>query len=249
MLKNKILFISAISIFICSLIACTNLNKQDRFPTLEEECKLAGSSSKQCEILNKEDFTLDDKQAALGFLYLFGANTVIVDYDKAYYWFEKSATAKNNEALDGLGMIYFAGLGKDKDFQKAEEYFLEANKYGSKDAKLNLAELYRVKDFGRSPDFEKAESWYLLGAQDNPSRAYEGLSKMYLDQENYEKAFIFSEKAAELDNPEAQYNLGVFFEQGVYVKKDKKQAEYWYEKAAKQGHLNAINNLNILRKK
>lgn len=70
MLKNKILFISAISIFICSLIACTNLNKQDRFPTLEEECKLAGSSSKQCEILNKEDFTLDDKQAALGFLYL-----------------------------------------------------------------------------------------------------------------------------------------------------------------------------------
>ncbi|WP_266096841.1 hypothetical protein [Acinetobacter indicus] len=50
----------------------------------------------------------------------------MVDYDKAYYWFEKSATAKNNEALDGLGMIYFAGLGKDKDFQKAEEYFLEA---------------------------------------------------------------------------------------------------------------------------
>lgn len=212
MLKIKILLGSAISIVVCSLIACTNLNKQNKLPTLEEECQTAGNISKQCEILNKEDFTLDDKQAALGFLYLFGANTAIVDYDKAYYWFEKSATAKNNEALDGLGMIYFAGLGKDKDFQKAER-------------------------------------WYLLGGQDNPSRAYEGLSKMYLDQENYEKAFIFSEKAAELDNPEAQYNLGVFFEQGVYLKKDKKQAEYWYEKAAKQGHLNAINNLNILRQK
>ncbi|WP_436862107.1 tetratricopeptide repeat protein [Acinetobacter haemolyticus] len=63
------------------------------------------------------------------------------------------------------------------------------------------------------------------------------------------KHLSFLKKAAELGNPEAQYNLGVFFEQGVYVKKDKKQAEYWYEKAAKQGHLNAINNLNILRQK
>lgn len=249
MLKNKVLFISAISIVICSLIACTNLNKQDKFPTLEEECKLAGSSSKQCEILNLKDLSLDEKENLMGWVYLNGLDNIKSNYDKAYYWFEKAAKANNHEAINSLGMIYFAGLGKDKDFQKAEECFLEANKYGSKDAKLNLAELYRVKDFGRSPDFEKAESWYLLGTQDNPSRAYEGLSKMYLDQENYEKAFIFSEKAAELGNPEAQYNLGVFFEQGVYVKKDKKQAEYWYEKAAKQGHINAINNLNILRQK
>ena len=61
MLKNKVLFISAISIVICSLISCTNLNKQDKFPTLEEECKLAGSSSKQCEILNLKDLSLDEK--------------------------------------------------------------------------------------------------------------------------------------------------------------------------------------------
>ncbi|WP_081377732.1 tetratricopeptide repeat protein [Acinetobacter haemolyticus] len=137
MLKNKFLLCSAISVVVCSIIACTNLNKQDRFHTLEEECKLGGSSSKQCEVLNKEDFTLDDKQAALGFLYLFGANTIIVDYDKAYYWFEKAAKANNHEAINSLGMIYFAGLGKDKDFQKAEEYFLEANKYGSKEALLH----------------------------------------------------------------------------------------------------------------
>lgn len=121
MLKNKILLGLAINIFVSSSIACTNLNKQDKFPTLEEECKLAGSISKQCEILNKEDFTLDDKQAALGFLYLFGANRGMVDYDKAYYWFEKAAKSNNHEAINLLGMIYFAGLGKDKDFQKAEE--------------------------------------------------------------------------------------------------------------------------------
>ncbi|MGA4851654.1 tetratricopeptide repeat protein [Acinetobacter haemolyticus] len=246
---KKVLLCSAISVVVCSIIACTNLNKQDRFPTLEEECKLEGSSSKQCEVFNLKDLSLDEKENLMGWVYLNGLDNIKPNYDKAYYWFEKAAKANNHEAINSLGMIYFVGLGKDKDFQKAEEYFLEANKYGNKDAKLNLAELYRVKDFGRSPDFEKAERWYLLGVQDNPSRAYEGLSKMYLDQENYEKAFSFSEKAAELGNPEAQYNLGVFFEQGVYVKKDKKQAEYWYEKATKHGHLNAINNLNILRNK
>lgn len=229
------------------LIGCTNLQRDGDSPSIEEECQSAGNLSRQCEILNKKDFTLDDKQAALGFLYLFGSDQVKVDYDRAHYWFEKSSIAKNSEALDGLGMIYYTGLGRDKDFRKAEKYFSEANKYGSKDAKLNLAELYRSKDFGQLPDYAKAESWYLLGEQDNPSRAYEGLSKMYLDQKNYEKAFNFSKKAAEFGSSEGQYNLGVFFEQGIYVKKNKKQAEYWYEESAKKGNLNAINNLKVLR--
>ncbi len=153
MLKNKLLLGSAISIVVCSLIACTNLNKHNKFPTLEEECQTAGNISKQCEILNKEDFTLDDKQVALGFLYLFGSNTAIVDYDKAYYWFEKSAIVKNNEALDGLGMIYFAGLGRDKDFQKAEEYFLEANKGEFK---------HEVRQFEKSYDNQQAEQISLM---------------------------------------------------------------------------------------
>lgn len=243
-MKHVLLFF-----IIVGLIACTNLNKQDKFPTLEEECKLAGSSSKQCEIFNLKELSLDEKENLMGWIYLNGSDNIMPNYDKAYYWFEKAAKSNNNEALNSLGMIYFAGLGKDKNFKNAEEYFLKANKYGNKDAKLNLAELYRVKDFGRSPDFEKAKNWYLLGVQDNPSRAYEGLSKMYFDQGKYEEAFDFSKKSAELGNQEAQYNLGVFFEQGVYVKKDKKQAEYWYEKSAKQGHINAINNLNILRGK
>ncbi|MDS7928268.1 tetratricopeptide repeat protein [Acinetobacter sp. V102_4] len=240
---KKFLIFLAVS----GLLSCTNFDRNDKNLTLEEECKQAGSISKQCEIFDLKELTLDEKENLMGWVYLNGAEKVQPNFDKAYYWFEKSAKSNNNEALNSLGMIFYAGMGRERDFEKAEEYYLKANKLGNKDAKVNLAELYRSKDFSQLPDYEKAESWYLLGTQDNPSRAYDGLSKMYLDQENYEKAFEFSKKSAELGNPEAQYNLGVFFEKGIYVKKDKKQAEYWYEKSAKQGHLNAINNLNVIR--
>lgn len=240
---KKLLILLALS----GLFSCTNLDRNDENLTLEEECKQAESASKQCEIFNLKELTLNEKENLMGWVYLNGAEKVQPNFDKAYYWFEKSAKSNNNEALNSLGMIFYAGIGREKDFKKAEEYFLKANSLGNKDAKLNLAELYRSSDFGQLPDYEKAVKWYLLGSKDNPSRAYEGLSKLYLEQENYSKAFDFTKKSAELGSPEAQYNLGVFFEKGIYVKKDAKQAEYWYEKSAKQGHLNAINNLNIIR--
>ena len=229
------------------LTSCTNLNKQDNVLTLEEECKQAGKLSKQCEILNLKELTLDEKENLMGWIYLNGIEKNVPNFDKAFYWLEKSAQSKNNEALNSLGMIYYLGLGRNKDFKQAEKYFAEANQQGNKDAKLNLAELYRSKNFGQLPDYKKAESWYLLGIQDNPSRAYEGLSKMYLDQGDYEKAFVFSKKSAELGSLEAQYNMGVFYEQGIYVGRNKEKAIYWYEIAAKRGHKDANNNLNLIR--
>ena len=124
----------------------------------------------------------------------------------------------------------------------AEEYFKQADKLGDKNAKNNLGDLYRIKNKNSS-----AEHWFNLAIKDNPYKAYEGLSKMYIEQERFKEAYEYSEKAAELNNPEAEYNLGVFYEQGICVKKDIKRAMYWYEKAAKQGHINAINNLNLIK--
>ena len=243
-MKNILVFL-----ILGSLASCTNLNKQDNHLTLEEECKQAGDLSKQCEIVNIKGLTLDEKENLLGWIYLNGSEKIVPNYDKAYYWLEKAAKSQNNEALNSLGTIYFLGLGKNKDLKKAEEYYLKADQLGNKEAKLNLAELYWSNGQDTLPDYEKSEKWYLAGMKDNQLRAYEGLSKMYIDQGKFKDAFDYSRKAAELGSSEAEYNLGVFFEKGIYVQKNKLQAIYWYGKAAEMGHVDAINNLRVLKQK
>lgn len=234
-------------ILLCLLsVACTNSklfeNKND-ISDLNLECGLHNIHSKQCEVLNSNSLNLIEKQAAMGLLYLFGSSGVSKDYSKAYKFLLTSAKQKNTEALNGLGIIYLYGLGVSKNLDLAQKYFEQANSLGDEVSKINLGELYRQKN-----NFIASEEWYKLAIITNPSKAYEGLSKIYLDQKKFEQAYRYSEKAAELGNTEAEYNLGVFYEQGIYVNKNLEKAIFWYEKAALKGHLDALNNLSLLKK-
>lgn len=121
-----------------------------------------------------------------------------------------------------------------------------ANEKGSKQAKANLGELYREGGYGIERDYDKALKWYQLAIKDNPYRAYNGLASLYIDQEDYDEAYKYLVEAADLGNPESQYNLGVMYDRGVVVEENKEQAKYWYKKAADNGWADAQYNLNIL---
>ena len=51
---------------------------------------------------------------------------------------------------------------------------------------------------------------------------------------------------AQSGNANFQYSLGRCYGKGLKVAQDYKQARYWYEKAAEQGHDKAANNLGCL---
>lgn len=51
---------------------------------------------------------------------------------------------------------------------------------------------------------------------------------------------------AELGDVEAQYNLGVMFDEGAGVEQDFAAAVTWYRKAAEQGFVDAQTNLGIM---
>jgi len=51
---------------------------------------------------------------------------------------------------------------------------------------------------------------------------------------------------AELGDAEAQYNLGVMFDEGASVVQDLGKAAAWYRKAAEQGFLDAQANLGMM---
>ncbi len=224
-----------------STVSCSNAKEYNQVNFAEKECIEFGGKSKQCEIYNLKDYTDIEKTASLGVLYLFGFETTAKNYEKAYIYLKNAAEHDNTEAMNGVGIIYLYGLGREVDLKAAEKYFNFANNLGDKDAKNNLGELYRIKN-----DNATAEYWFKLAINDYPYKAYEGLSKIYIEQGDYKEAYEYTVKATELNNVEAEYNLGVFYEKGIYVQKDIQKAIFWYKKAAKQGHKDAINNLNVI---
>jgi TPR repeat protein len=51
---------------------------------------------------------------------------------------------------------------------------------------------------------------------------------------------------AELGDVEAQYNLGVMYDEGTSVEQDFGKAAEWYRKAAEQGFVDAQANLGMM---
>ena len=70
--------------------------------------------------------------------------------------------------------------------------------------------------------------------QDSTSRFNLGFE--YYQKEDYEAALVWFKLAAEQGFANAQYNLGVMYDQGQGVAQDYKEAVRWYRKAAEQEH-------------
>lgn len=239
-MRLKLLFITIL------LASCSNAKEGAVFPkTLEEECRIAGPKSGECKLLNSTNLSVGDKEAALGMLYLYGNAKKSINYERALYWINQAASNNNAEALNILGVLYYSGTAVEKNFQLSEKYYLLAISNGEKkNSKINLAELYRSsQDFGLPINYGRAEKWYLEAITESPLRANEGLSKLYDLKNDYKKAFFYAEKAAKLGSVESQYNLGVYYRDGIYVDKDIQKARYWFTLAANQGYQDAINNL------
>ncbi len=90
--------------------------------------------------------------------------------------------------------------------------------------------------------FEKAaERGYLPAIQKVLCAASD---RYHLDEERW---LYWIKKAAHLNDPFRQFQLGQYYEQGRYgLEKDMKQARYWYEKAAALGEKDAIKRLEEL---
>ena len=63
---------------------------------------------------------------------------------------------------------------------------------------------------------------------------------------DYEAAFREWLPLAELGDVEAQYNLGVLYDEGAGVEQDLAVAADWYRKAAEQGFIDAQTNLGTM---
>lgn len=92
---------------------------------------------------------------------------------------------------------------------------------------------------GLSVKKQQAQWWFKKAADQGLALAQTNIAKMI----NEGKATEILQKSAQQGDKEAQFQLGVMYENGQGVLKDPAKAVSWYQKAAAQNHALAQNNL------
>ena len=105
-------------------------------------------------------------------------------------------------------------------------------------------------------DFNPALSLHYnaLASRQGEAEADMAISKWFLCgyddmfEKNEELAFTYAQRAAQTGLPTAEFAMGYFFEIGMYVPVDLKEAKSWYGKAAEHGNKDAAGRIEgILR--
>ncbi len=114
---------------------------------------------------------------------------------------------------------------------------------GDADAALLLGQVYRF--FKQpTPDRAKSISWYARAAEGGLAEAQYQLAQMlFEDSATSQRAMRLLTAAAAQGHTGANARLGVFYQLGTYVEKNRARAQHFYEIAIKGGDLNARNNL------
>ena len=205
-------------------------------------------------------------QYNLGVYYRDGLG-VTQDYDAARRWFEAAAAQDNSDALNNLGVLYDHGLGIAQDSNRARQYFEQAAAKGNPYAMYNLGVLYE-NGRGITRNSKQATHWFGEAAASRNRDLLASLTARYneeLQQPDTEEetllraglvahacgdntaAFRIFARLAAAGNADGQYNLGIFYRDGLGPEGQiAAGAELNFKDAAAQGHDDAMNNLAVL---
>ena len=186
-------------------------------------------------------------------LYKEGAG-VTRDLAESVRWCKKAAAEGLPQAQFALAFRYETGSDVDKDLKEAVRLYKLAAKQGYADAQNNLGTLYR-QGRGVKADSKVAFTYYQEAAKQGHGLAQVSLGLCYSKgigaKKDSAQAALWLKKAADNDDKDAhaQYVYGFFLEKADGDKKDLKEAEKYYEMAAKNGHSQALKALSALKKK
>lgn len=173
-----------------------------------------------------------------------------------YLGFQKS----NHSHLQVYGMLLARELTQVNvpeqflplDLNSARINIEKAAYHGFAKAQVKIGAAYELCQLGC--DFNPALSLHYnaLAARQGEPEAEMAISKWFLCghegvfEKNDELAFKFAQRAAQSDFPTAEFALGYFYEVGICVPVDIKEARSWYSKAASSGNKDATNRIDSI---
>lgn len=146
--------------------------------------------------------------------------------------FGKSFEEDLNQAETWLNKTY----KKDSLAYKSVRKKLEAIFASSKKESEKIAELH--KEFPDAFPEDAIE-------KENMAKDYFTKATEHSLKKEYAEAVKWFQKAAEMGEPNAQYNLGICYYKGQGIKQDFEEAVKWLKKAAEQGIVFAQYNLGV----
>jgi TPR repeat protein len=160
----------------------------------------------------------------------------------------KRAEQCNPEVQFNLGMIYYCGVERPRDFAEAVKLWREAAEQGHSDAQFGLGCAYQ-DGTGVPRNSLEALRWFRSSAAQGNTYAQFNLGVIYWNGEGVPRdsveAVNWLRKAAEQGHAEAQCRLGKAYAKGIGVPKDTAETIKWLRMAAEQGDSHAQTGLGV----
>jgi TPR repeat protein len=208
---------------------------------------------------------LNDSAACyrLGMINLMGQHGQRKDIPKGLDLIHSAADSADEDAPQGAfvyGMIIARDLPDvnvpdgvlSYDVTVARQYIEKAAYLGFAKAQLKMGQAYELCQLGC--DFNPALSlhYYGLAAKQGQPEACLGVSRWFLFgyesafTKNEQLAFRYAQIAANSKLPTGEFAMGYYYEIGIHVEKDLREARIWYELAAEHGNKDALGRLDGL---
>ncbi|EPE03382.1 chitin synthase activator [Ophiostoma piceae UAMH 11346] len=199
----------------------------------------------------------------LGMMNLLGQHGHVKDYRAGLDLIKSAADTADEESPQGayvFGMLISRELPDINipegmmqfTLAQARQYIEKSAYFGFAKAQLKMGQAYELCQLGC--DFNPALSlhYYGLAARQGQSEAALGVSRWFLFGyegvfvKNEQLAFKYAREAADAKLPTGEFAMGYYYEIGIYVQKDLRDARTWYERAADHGNKDAQNRLEGL---
>jgi hypothetical protein len=160
---------------------------------------------------------------------------------------EQSAKSGSDLAQSCLSHMYREGFGVKRDPVKAFQWCSAAAKHKDKpEATFELAMMYLLGLGVKQCEATAVLLFDVAGKQDHPLALFKLAEHFFENAEkgnDFKKGFDACYRSAELGLVEAQFNLGVMFEDGLGAEQNLEKAANWYHRSATNGDKRAMNNL------
>lgn len=190
------------------------------------------------------------------------------DFEKAAYWYKKSAEKDNLEGMIGWADCLYQGHGVEQDYSRAIYWYQKAADLDDAYALYCLGYAYG-NGIGVNLDIYKGFKYTRLAAEKNNQFAKEELpsyfdyflqeakrgvvtamfyvslcySEGYGISKNLKSAFNWCKNGAEQGDVSCQNNLALMYRDGEGTNQDIVSAIYWFKKSAEAGNVKAQYNI------
>lgn len=154
---------------------------------------------------------------------------------------KKKVDSGDMHYANSLGYAYEFGIGTSLNIKEAMKYYEMAAKQNNALGMTNLADLYIQED-----KLKKAKPLLVKAAEKECGYAQYLLAMNFFDlySENNKEALFWLERAANNDEPEALYQLGVYYSEGGEA--DLAKSIKYYQRAAELNHADAALELSYI---